>query len=200
MGFVLPRLPYAMNALEPHVSGLTVDVHYERHHRHYVEKLNELVSGSRDADRSLEDLVQRARGEIFENAAQVWNHTCYWNSLTPAGRRELPLPLVEPIRQAFRDLPGLRRALAAAANGLFGSGYVWLVADPERRFHVIATPNADNPLRDGLTPLLAIDVWEHAYYLDRRNRRDEYVAAVVDHLLNWDFAVANLAAHVATQR
>ena len=189
--FELAPLPYEKNALEPYVSGLTVDVHYERHHRGYLEKLKELISGTRDAERSLDDLVGNAKGEIFHNAAQVWNHDFYWSSLTPVTRIEPPTPLVAAIEETFRSVGALRWQLAAAANDLFGSGYAWLVADRDRRLHVVTLPNADNPIRDGLTPLLAIDVWEHSYYLDRRNRRADYVAGVVDHLLNWDFAAKN---------
>ena len=190
----LPPLPYPKNALEPYVSGLTVDVHYERHHRGYLEKLEELTSGTSDASTSLEDLIRRASGEVLHNAAQVWNHTFYWSSLKPNGVGEPAEPLAASIQQSFRSVGALRWQLAAAANGVFGSGYAWLVADTTGRLRVLESANADNPLRDGLTPLLAIDVWEHAYYLDRRNRRSDYVAAVIDHLLNWEFAEQNFRA------
>jgi Fe-Mn family superoxide dismutase len=190
----LQPLPYAKNALEPYVSGLTVDVHYERHHRGYLEKLEELTAGTADANATLEELIRRASGEVLHNAAQVWNHTFYWNSLTPNGVREPAGSLAAAIEQSFRSLGALRWQLAAAANGVFGSGYAWLAADSTQRLRVLESGNADNPLRDGLTPLLTIDVWEHAYYLDRRNRRSDYVAGVIDHLLNWEFAEKNLNA------
>ena len=190
----LPPLPYAKNALEPHVSGLTVDVHYERHHRGYLEKLEELTSGTSDANTSLEDLIRRATGEVLHNAAQVWNHTFYWSSLSPRAAKEPSGALAQAIEESFRSVGALRWQLAAAANGVFGSGYAWLVADATGRLRVLEASNADNPLRDGLSPLLTIDVWEHAYYLDRRNRRADYVAGVIDHLLNWEFAEENFKA------
>ena len=193
MDFELAPLPYEKNALEPYISGLTVDVHYERHHRGYLEKLEELTAGTADANATLEELIRRASGEVLHNAAQVWNHTFYWNSLKPNGVSE-PAGLAAAIEQSFRSVGALRWQLAAAANGVFGSGYAWLAADSTHRLRVLESSNADNPLRDGLTPLLAIDVWEHAYYLDRRNRRSDYVAGVIDHLLNWEFAEKNLNA------
>ena len=191
MEFELAPLPYEKNALEPYVSGLTVDVHYERHHRGYLEKLKELVGNTRDAERPLAELVLHSEGEVLHNAAQVWNHDFYWRSMTPVTRSEPPTGLVDAIEQTFRSVGALRWQLAAAANGLFGSGYAWLVADRDRGLHILQLANADNPMRQGLTPLLAIDVWEHAYYLDRRNRRVDYVAGVVDHLLDWEFAAQN---------
>ena len=194
MAHELPPLPYPKNALEPYVSGLTVDVHYERHHRGYLEKLEELTAGTRDADASLEDLIRRASGEVLHNAAQVWNHTFYWHSLTPNGVKEPCAELAAAIETSFRSIGALRWQFAAAANGVFGSGYAWLVVDATGRLRVLESSNADNPLRDGLTPLLTIDVWEHAYYLDRRNRRSDYVAGVIDNLLNWEFAERNLKA------
>jgi len=194
MDFELAPLPYEKNALEPYISGLTVDVHYERHHRGYMDKLKELIAGTRDAERELGELVEHAEGEVLHNAAQVWNHDFYWRSLNPVARTDPPQQLIDAIEKTFRSVGALRWQMAAAANGLFGSGYAWLVADRDSRLRVVPTGNADNPLRDGLTPLLTIDVWEHAYYLDRRNRRMDYVAGVVDHLLNWEFAAKNLEA------
>jgi superoxide dismutase, Fe-Mn family len=190
MDFELAPLPYEKAALEPYVSGLTVDVHYEKHHRGYLEKLKELIASTRDAERSLAELVEHAEGDVLHNAAQVWNHDFYWRSLEPA-----PVEPPEVIRRAidasFRSIGALRWQLAAAANGLFGSGYAWLVADASGALRVCPLENADNPLRHGLVPLLAIDVWEHAYYLDRRSRRSDYVAGVIDNLLNWEFAASN---------
>jgi len=194
MDFELAPLPYEKSALEPYVSGLTVDVHYERHHRGHLDRLRELIGNTPDAQRTLADLVEHSDGEVLHNAAQVWNHDFYWRSLTPQNRSEPPAPLRRTIDEAFRSLGALRWQLAAAANGLFGSGYAWLAADGAGALRVLALGNADNPLRQGLVPLLAIDVWEHAYYLDRRNRRSDYVAGVVDNLLDWEFAAKNLAA------
>ncbi|HTO08593.1 MAG TPA: superoxide dismutase [Myxococcota bacterium] len=197
MEFELAPLPYEKSALEPYVSGLTIDVHYERHHRGYLEKLKELIGGTRDAERSLAELVEHSEGEVLHNAAQVWNHDFYWRSLTPVTRTEPPAPLRRAIDESFRSVGALRWQLAAAANALFGSGYAWLVVDRAGALRVLQLPNADNPMRQGLTPLLTIDVWEHAYYLDRRNRRADYVAGVVDHLLNWEFAAKNFSAQSA---
>jgi Fe-Mn family superoxide dismutase len=190
----LAPLPFPKNALEPYISGLTIDVHYERHHRGYLEKLEELTAGTSDANTSLENLIRRASGEVLHNAAQVWNHTFYWNSLKPDGVKEPGPGLASAIEQSFRSVGALRWQLAAAANGVFGSGYAWLAADATGRLRVLESANAENPLRDGLVPLLVIDVWEHAYYLDRRNRRSDYVAATIDHLLNWEFAEQNFRA------
>ena len=194
MDFELQPLPYEKNALEPYISGLTIDVHYERHHRGYLDKLKELIGGTRDAERELGELVEHAEGEVLHNAAQVWNHDFYWQSLSPVTHTDPPPQLVDAIEKTFRSVGALRWQLAAAANGLFGSGYAWLVIDRDSRLRVMPMGNADNPIRDGLTPLLTIDVWEHAYYLDRRNRRMDYVAGVVDHLLNWEFATENFEA------
>jgi Fe-Mn family superoxide dismutase len=187
MAHELPPLPYPKNALEPYVSGLTVDVHYERHHRGYLEKLEELTAGTRDASASLEDLIRRASGDVLHNAAQVWNHTFYWHSMTPMASGAGPA-----LASAIEPASGDWHAGGRHARTALGSGYAWLVADGTGRLRVIESSNADNPLREGLVPLLAIDVWEHAYYLDRRNRRSDYVAGVIDNLLNWEFAEKNL--------
>ena len=178
----LPELPYPIDALQPFISARTLQLHHGRHHRAYVEKANTLIG---DASGSLEEIIVRSAGDaskktLFNNAAQAWNHAFYWRSLRPPHGAAVP-----------REFAGFREELKTKAIGHFGSGWVWLVrgsAGPK----VIATPNADTPFVHGMTPLLAIDVWEHAYYLDRQERRREYVNAVVDNLLNWDFATANL--------
>ena len=179
--FQLPELPYRVDALEPFISARTLDIHHGRHHRAYVEKANTLLGDSNETPeavivRSARDAAKRA---LFNNAAQAWNHAFYWKSLRPKGGR----PPGE-----FAPWPD---RLKAAALGHFGSGWVWLVRD-RGEIRVVSTANADTPFVHGMTPLLVIDVWEHAYYLDRQERRAEYVNAVVDNLLDWDFAASNL--------
>jgi Fe-Mn family superoxide dismutase len=185
-------LPYAKEALEPHISARTVDLHYEKHHKGYLTKLEKLVAGKPEAQMSLVDLIRTARGEVFNNAAQVWNHDFYWRSLAPQGGGKPHGELLERIEKDFGAFADFQRELAEAANGEFGSGWAWLVED-DGVLRVVASDDAENPLqRPGQTPLLTIDVWEHAYYLDHQNQRDRYVQGVIDHLLNWDFARENL--------
>jgi Fe-Mn family superoxide dismutase len=177
----LPNLPYPSDALEPYISALTLSTHHGKHHRAYVEKTNAL---SGDAGGTLEEIIIRAAGDsskkaLFNNAAQAWNHAFYWRSLRPNGGK---------VPQEFSKWTD---ELKIAATGHFGSGWAWLVRDGAD-VKVVTTSNADTPFIHGQTPLLVIDVWEHAYYLDHHERRAAYVGAVVDHLLNWDFAVANL--------
>jgi Fe-Mn family superoxide dismutase len=181
MTIELPELPYAHDALEPHISARTLQIHHGKHHRAYVDKANALIDGSGGA---LEDIIRRAAGDshkkaLFNNAAQAWNHAFYWRSLRPEGGA------VPPEFSKWTD------KLKAAASGHFGSGWAWLVHDGAE-LKVVTTSNADTPFIHGQTPLLVIDVWEHAYYLDHQERRAAYVGAVVDQLLNWDFAAANL--------
>jgi Fe-Mn family superoxide dismutase len=187
----LPPLPYAKDALEPHVTGLTLEIHYERHHRGYLRKLLELVEGTPEEDEPLEALIRSATGALFENAAQVWNHDFYWKSLTPGGSRPGG-ELLTAIERDFGGLPELERRLAQTAEAHFGSGWLWLALDFRQRLRVVSTPDADNPLRQGGAPLLTIDLWEHAYYLDYFNERKLYVENVIEHLLDWDFAAENL--------
>ncbi|MBS0377352.1 MAG: superoxide dismutase [Proteobacteria bacterium] len=193
---VLPPLPYSVNALEPVISAKTLTFHYEKHHKGYVDKLNTLLAGSSLADLSLEELILHTAGkpqnaEIFNNAAQAWNHTFYWHCLTPQVAGDVPPALGRKLRESFGDVAGFKREFAQAAVSQFGSGWAWLVADgPALR--VIKTPNGDDPLPQHLRPLLTLDVWEHAYYLDYQNRRADYVQAVLDRLINWEFAAANL--------
>ncbi|WP_228125229.1 superoxide dismutase [Candidatus Methylospira mobilis] len=191
----MPPLPYAENALEPVISANTIGFHYGKHHKGYVDNLNKLVAGTEYADLTLEKIITATAGRadkaaIFNNAAQIWNHTFYWNSLKPKGGGEPPAALKQKIEASFGSVDACKKELAAAAVSQFGSGWAWLVLDGDR-LKVIKTANADTPLTTGMKPLLAIDVWEHAYYLDYQNRRADYVNAVLDRLLNWEFASTN---------
>ena len=199
--FELPPLPYGYADLEPVISANTLRVHYGKHHKGYVDALNGLLPDSEFAHLSLEDLIlASAHGteheQVFHNAAQVWNHTFYWHSLTPRGGGEPDGALQALIKKSFGDTAALRREWTTAAKSQFGSGWAWLVLDAER-LKVVKTSNADTVLTDDLIPLLVIDVWEHAYYLDVQNRREDYVGGVLDKLLNWDFAAENLEAAIA---
>jgi Fe-Mn family superoxide dismutase len=193
--FQLPPLPYSQNALEPYISQRTIEFHYGKHHRAYVEKTNELVTGTNLAQLSLEEIMKQTAGSpekvaIFNNAAQAWNHNFYWQSMKPGGTKPEG-ELLKRIDASFGNLENLKKELLDAAVAQFGSGWTWLVADGDK-LKVVKTGNADNPLVHGQTPLLTIDVWEHAYYLDYQNRRADYVKALIDNLLNWEFAAANL--------
>ena len=193
---VLPPLPYADNALEPVISAHTLSFHYGKHHKAYVDNLNKLIAGTPLADLSLEQVIAEAAGKadkagIFNNAAQIWNHTFYWKSLSPKGGGEPPSALKQKIEAAFGDVANCKKELATAATTQFGSGWAWLVLDGDK-LKVVKTANADLPSTSGLKPLLTIDVWEHAYYLDFQNRRPDYVNAVLDKLINWGFAADNL--------
>jgi Fe-Mn family superoxide dismutase len=193
---VLPALPYADNALEPVISANTLHFHYGKHHQAYVDNLNKLIAGTELVGLPLEKIISATAGKpdktaIFNNAAQTWNHTFYWHSLRPQGGAEPPAALKKKIEAAFGSLDACKKELAATAMAQFGSGWVWLAQDGDR-LKVVKTGNADAPLTSGLKPLLTIDVWEHAYYLDYQNRRADYVSAVLDKLSNWEFAAANL--------
>jgi superoxide dismutase, Fe-Mn family len=196
--FALPPLPYSESALEPIISAHTVHVHYHKHHRGYIDTLNGLVAATPFAALSLTKLVQATAGRleqtaIFHNAAQAWNHAFYWRSLSPRGGGVPPGALMSLIHASFGDLEGLKEELASMATAQFGSGWAWLVLDG-LKLRVVKTSNADNPLTAQLKPLLAIDVWEHAYYLDFRNRRPDYVNGVLERLINWEFASENIGA------
>jgi len=191
VNFELPALPYEKNALEPHISARTLDFHYDKHHRGYMTKLKNAIEGKPEADKSLEQLVQTAEGGVFNNAAQVWNHTFYWNSMAPDGGGKPEGKLLERIEKDFHSHEDFAQQFAEVAKGEFGSGWAWLVEDGDR-LRVLSTHDADNPLRHGMKPLLTIDVWEHAYYLDFQNDRASYVQGVIDHLLDWRFAARNL--------
>jgi Fe-Mn family superoxide dismutase len=193
---VLPSLPYAENALAPVISANTISFHYGKHHRGYVDNLNKLVSGTEFEDLPLEKIISKTTGKadktaIFNNAAQIWNHTFYWQSLKPNGGGAPSAVLKQKIDASFSTLDACKKELATAASAQFGSGWVWLVLDGDK-LKVVKTGNADVPLTTGMRPLLTIDVWEHAYYLDYQNRRADYVSAVLDKLINWDFAAMNL--------
>jgi len=194
--YVLPPLPFAENALDPVISSRTVGVHYGKHHKTYVESLNKLIADTPLAGRSLEEIIARTAGKpdeaaIFNNAAQVRNHNFYWLSLRAKGGGEPPIELRQRIEVTFGNLDACKKELAAAATSQFGSGWAWLVLE-DGKAKVMKTGNADNPLTRGMKPLLAIDVWEHAYYLDYQNRRADHVNAVLDKLINWGFAADNL--------
>ncbi len=194
----LPALPYAQDALAPVVSAETLSFHYGKHHKAYVDNLNKLVAGTDLAEAALEKVVAAVAGKadkagVFNNAAQVWNHTFFWNSMKPNGGGAPAGAVAKAIDASFGSAENFRKEFANAAMTQFGSGWAWLVAD-KGALRVMKTANADTPLTMGVTPLLTIDVWEHAYYLDYQNRRADFVAAVMDRLLNWDFANANLAA------
>jgi len=193
---VLPALPYPENALEPVISANTIGFHYGKHHRAYVDNLNKLTAGTEFADMSLEQIVTATAGKadkvaIFNNAAQTWNHTFYWRSVRPKGGGEPPATLKQKMEASFGSVEACKRELANAAVTQFASGWAWLVQDGDK-VRVVKTGNADTPMTQGLKPLLTIDVWEHAYYLDYQNRRADYVNALIDKLANWEFAAENL--------
>jgi Fe-Mn family superoxide dismutase len=193
---ILPPLPYAEDALDPIISGRTLGFHYGKHHKGYVDTLNNLIAGTELASLSLENLIVETAGKadkvaIFNNAAQTWNHTFYWRSLRPKGGGEPPAALKQMIEASFGNLDTCKRDVAMAATSEFGSGWAWLVQEGGK-LKVIKTGNAETPLAKGVKRLLAIDVWEHAYYLDYQNRRADYVNAVLDKLINWGFAADNL--------
>ncbi|MBG0783239.1 MAG: superoxide dismutase [Bacteroidales bacterium] len=175
MAYELPALPYAMDALEPFISKETIEFHYGKHHATYVNNLNKQVPGSRFENASLETIVKEAEGSIFNNGAQVWNHSFYWNCLKPEGGGEPEGKLKEAIDREFGSFGQFREMFSQAATSLFGSGWVWLVCDRAGKLSIVQEQNAGNPLRKGLMPLLTCDVWEHAYYIDKRNRRPAYV-------------------------
>ena len=192
----LPPLPFADNALAPVISANTLGFHYGKHHMGYLNNLNKLIAGTEFADMPLEQIIRTVAGKpdkvaIFNNAAQTWNHTFYWQSLKPKGGGEPPARLKQLMEASFGSVEACKKELAATATGQFASGWGWLVADGGK-LKVVKTGNADTPLTTGMKPLLTIDVWEHAYYLDYQNRRADYVNAVIDKLINWEFAQQNL--------
>ena len=195
--FSLPPLPYADNALEPLISANTLSFHYGKHHKTYVDNLNKLVEGKDLAAMSLEDIIKKSAGNpdmagVFNNAAQIWNHTFYWDSLEPNGGGKPPGAIPAAIDKDLGGNDKFKADCAAAAVTQFGSGWAWLVSDAGT-LKIVKTGNAEVPLTKGQTPLLTIDVWEHAYYLDYQNLRAKYVETLIDKLLNWDFANKNFA-------
>ncbi len=191
MSFELPPLPYDMNALEPHISAETLEYHYGKHHQTYVNNLNNLTAGKPEAEKSLEELIKTTSGGLFNNAAQVWNHTFYWNCLSPNGGGAPAGALAEAIDKAFGSFDQFKEQFSTAAATNFGSGWTWLVKKADGSLAIVNTSNAANPMTEGDTPLLTCDVWEHAYYIDYRNARPKYVEAFWN-LVNWDFVAANL--------
>lgn len=193
MAFELPALPYAQDALAPHISAETMQYHYGKHHAGYVNKLNAAVE--KDAalqGKSLEELITSTSGGVFNNAAQVWNHTFYWNGMSPNGGGAANGAVGDAIAAKWGSFDAFKAEFSAAAGGQFGSGWAWLVKDANGDLQIRATSNAGNPLTDGETPLMTCDVWEHAYYVDQRNGRGDYVQAWWN-LVNWDFVNANFA-------
>lgn len=186
----LPELPYAKDALTPYISAETIDFHYGKHHKTYVDNLNKLIQGTEFENSSLEDIIKRASGGIFNNGAQVWNHTFYWNCLSPKGGGEPGGSIGDIINKTFGSFAQFKEKFSNAAVTLFGSGWAWLVKNSDGGITIEATSNANNPLRDGKKPLLTCDVWEHAYYIDYRNARAKYVESFWN-LVNWDFVNKN---------
>jgi len=194
MAFELPPLPYAKDALQPHISSETLDYHYGRHHQTYVTNLNNLTQGKPEADKTLEELIRTApEGGLFNNAAQVWNHTFYWNSLSPRGGGEPSGEVAAAINGVWNNFQAFKDAFSAAAAGQFGSGWAWLILDKSGNLAITSTANQDNPLTDGNFPVLGNDVWEHAYYLKYQNRRPEYLSAWWN-VVNWDVVAKRYAA------
>jgi Fe-Mn family superoxide dismutase len=192
MAFSLPPLPYDKNALAPHISAETLDFHYGKHHQAYVTNLNKLLEGKPEASKSLEEVILSSDGGVFNNAAQVWNHTFYWSSMKPNGGGQPTGDLAAAITRDFGSFEKFSEAFSTAGATQFGSGWAWLVLGKDKKLAVTKTANADLPLKHGQTPLLTMDVWEHAYYIDYRNARPKYIETFLKSLVNWDFALANL--------
>ena len=186
MSITLPQLPYALDALEPHLSKETLTYHYEKHHNAYVVNLNKLMVGTEFDAMILDDIIKKASGPLFNNAAQVWNHTFYWHCLSPQGGGEPTGTLADAINQAFGSFAAFKEQFTQAALTTFGSGWAWLVQDENNQLSITSTSNAGTPLTTGQRPLLTCDVWEHAYYIDYRNARPDYLTAFWS-LVNWDF-------------
>ena len=190
MAHELPPLPYAKNALEPVISEETLEYHYGKHHQAYVTNLNNLVPGTEFENATLEEIVMKAAGGIFNNAAQVWNHTFYWNCLSPHGGGEPSGALANAINSAFGSFDAFKSEFSKSAVGNFGSGWTWLVKNDDGSVEIVNTTNAGNPMTEGKKPLLTVDVWEHAYYVDFRNARPKYLEEIWK-IINWDFVAAN---------
>ncbi|SDK69974.1 superoxide dismutase [Fe] [Microbulbifer yueqingensis] len=193
MAHVLPELPYAKDALEPHISQETLEYHYGKHHQTYVDKLNGLLEGTPDADKSLEEVIKSSSGGLFNNAAQVWNHTFYWNCLSPNGGGEPSGAVAEAINKAFGSFDKFKEEFTNSAVNNFGSGWTWLVKKGDGSVAIVNTSNAGTPLTEAdQTPLLTCDVWEHAYYIDYRNARPKYMEGFWK-LVNWEFVNKNFS-------
>ena len=192
MAFQLPELPYAMNALEPFITAKTLEFHYGKHHQAYVNNLNNLIQGTEFESASLEEIIMKASGGIFNNAAQIWNHTFYWNCLKPFEGGEPKGQLDLLIKRDFESFDTFKTKFSAACATLFGSGWAWLVQTPEGKLEILQESNAGNPMKKGLKPLLTCDVWEHAYYIDYQNKRPDYIANFWN-LIDWDSVAARLS-------
>jgi Fe-Mn family superoxide dismutase len=193
VSFTLPPLPYAKDALVPHMSAETFDYHYGKHHQAYLNKLNELVAGKPEESKSLEEIIRSSEGVLFNQAAQVWNHTFFWNSMRPGGGGQPRGDIADAINRDFGSFEKFRTEFAAAATNRFGSGWAWLTLE-NNKLVVSSTSNAETPVKDKKHVLLTLDVWEHAYYIDYRNARPNFINAFLDHLVNWEFANDNLKA------
>lgn len=194
MEHVLPALPYAKNALAPHISEETIEFHYGKHHQTYVTNLNNLIKGTEFENSSLEEIVKKSAGGIYNNAAQIWNHTFFWSSMKPNGGAAPTGALADAINAKWGSFDEFKKAFQASAVGNFGSGWTWLVKKADGSVDIVNTGAAGTPLTTGDTALLTIDVWEHAYYIDYRNLRAKFVETFLTSLANWDFASANYAA------
>ena len=192
MAFSTDPLPYGFGSLAPSISERTLVIHYGKHHQGYLRKLNAMTEGKPEARRSLEDLIESAEGDLYNNAAQVWNHNFYWKSMKPGGGGRPEGMLLDVIENAFGAFTDFKQELAEAANGEFGSGWAWLVRDRYGRLRIQKSSDAENPIRHGFEPLLTIDVWEHAYYLDYQNERGRYVERFIDDLIDWDRVASRL--------
>ena len=192
MAIELPALPYDRTALEPHISAETIDFHYGKHHQTYVTNLNKMIEGTEFESMDLEAIIRKSQGGMFNNAAQVWNHTFYWNCLSPNGGGEPTGALAEAINKAFGSFAQFKEQFSQTAITTFGSGWGWLVQRPDGSLALVSTPNAATPLTGSDKPLLTCDVWEHAYYIDYRNARPKYVEAFWN-LVNWDFVASQMA-------
>ena len=191
MTFTLPQLPYALDALAPHISQETLEYHYGKHHNAYVTNLNKLVAGTEFECMTLEEIIMKAKTGIFNNAAQVWNHTFYWHCLNPNGGKEPKGTLADAITTNFGSFAAFKEQFNQTAATTFGSGWAWLIQDTAGILKIISTSNAGTPMTEGLTALLTCDVWEHAYYIDYRNARLDYINAFWS-LVNWEFVASNL--------
>lgn len=198
MDFTLEPLPFAEDALEPHIGSRTVNIHYHKHHKGYLDKLDKALENDERRAMTLEQIIRTSQGHIFNCAAQVWNHSFYWKSIAPGSSTEPGGSLRDQIERDFGSVAALKKELHAVAAGAFGSGWGWLVFDRDKNnLQVMSTSDAGNPLSDSCIPLLTIDVWEHAYYLDYQNDRGKYLQAVLDHLINWEFAEDNFGSQGA---
>jgi len=190
MAFEISDLPYSKDALTPHISAETLEFHFEKHHKGYLGKLNKAVEGTADAEKSLEDLIKTSKGGLFNNAAQVWNHSFYWNSMGPKKGGEPTGELATAINAKWGSFDKFKEEFNSVAAGTFGSGWAWLVKNSAGALEIVSTSNAGNPITDGHTPIFTCDVWEHAYYIDHRNSRPKYLESFWN-LINWDFANSN---------